>query len=65
MFDIVYTLTNGGPGDDTETIGTTIYKTAFRYSDIGAGSAGAFLFFILIVIVTLVFLKLIRKDSKD
>ncbi|MEK3916705.1 carbohydrate ABC transporter permease [Paenibacillus sp. FSL H7-0331] len=65
MFDIVYTLTNGGPGDDTETIGTTIYKTAFRYSDIGVGSAGAFLFFILIVIVTLVFLKLIRRDSKD
>ncbi|GGD61369.1 carbohydrate ABC transporter permease [Paenibacillus nasutitermitis] len=65
MFDIVYTLTNGGPGNDTETIGTTIYKTAFRYSDIGAGSAGAFIFFILIVIVTLVFLKLIRKESKD
>lgn len=57
-FDVVYNLTNGGPGTATETIGTTIYKTAFRYSDLGAGSAGAFLFFILITVVSFTLLRL-------
>lgn len=58
VFDSVIVFTNGGPGNSTETIGTVIYKTAFRYNDIGGGSAGAFIFFIIIVVFTLIFLKL-------
>ena len=58
VFDSVIVFTNGGPGNSTETIGTVIYKTAFRYADIGAGSAGAFIFFVIIVAFTLIFLKL-------
>ncbi len=61
VFDAVIILTNGGPGNSTETIGTVIYKTAFRYADIGGGSAGAFIFFIIIVSFTLIFLKLSSK----
>lgn len=61
VFDSVIIFTNGGPGNSTETIGTTIYKTAFRYGDIGSGTAGAFIFFIIIVSFTLIFLKLSSK----
>ena len=39
MFDIAYNLTNGGPGNATETLASTIYKTAFRYYEVGEGSA--------------------------
>lgn len=49
MFDLVYNLTNGGPGTSTETLASTIYKTAFRYYNVGEGSAGAFIFFLLII----------------
>ena len=62
-FDIVYTLTNGGPDISTETIGTTLYKTAFRYSDIGQGSAGAFMFFIVIALITIVTMKIMRREG--
>jgi multiple sugar transport system permease protein len=61
VFDSVIVFTNGGPGNSTETIGTVIYKTAFRYADIGGGSAGAFIFFVIIVAFTLIFLKLSTK----
>ncbi len=62
-FDSVMQLTNGAPGVSTETIGTTIYKTAFRYSDVGQGSAGAFIFFILVSLVALVSMKIMRKQA--
>ncbi|MDB5054742.1 MAG: sugar transporter permease [Bacilli bacterium] len=63
VFDSIMVLTKGGPGNSTETMGTMIYKTAFRYSDVGAGSAGAFIFFLLIILVTLIFLKLIHNKT--
>ena len=62
-FDTVMQLTNGAPGVSTETIGTTIYKTAFRYSDVGQGSAGAFVFFAIVSIVALINMKLLRKKA--
>ncbi|HEX2924891.1 MAG TPA: sugar ABC transporter permease [Ruminiclostridium sp.] len=65
MFEIPYMLTNGGPGVSTETIGTAIYKTAFRYFDIGAGSAGGILFFLLIATVIVASLKIMRKDTSE
>lgn len=63
IFDSIMILTDGGPGDSTETMGTMIYKTAFRYMDMGAGSAGALIFFIIIAVISVVFLKLLRRDS--
>lgn len=61
IFDIIYTLTKGGPDISTETMGTYIYRTAFRYFDIGHGSASAFLLFLLVAAVTLVTMWLTRK----
>lgn len=66
MFDIVYNLTNGGPGTSTETMASTIYKTAFRYNNVGEGSAGAFLFFIMIIVFSVTFMRIFAvKDNSD
>jgi multiple sugar transport system permease protein len=62
-FDVAFSMTNGGPGSSTETIATQIYKTAFRYSDVGMGSAGAFIFFIIVAFVGLIAFKLLRKQE--
>jgi multiple sugar transport system permease protein len=62
-FDSVMQLTNGAPGVSTETIGTTIYKTAFRYNDVGQGSAGAFIFFIIVSIVALLAMRIMRRQE--
>lgn len=63
MFDIVYNLTNGGPGTATETLASTIYKTAFRYFNVGEGSAGAYIFFVIIIIASLLLMKLAGREE--
>ena len=62
-FDAVMQLTNGAPGASTETIGTTIYKTAFRYNNVGQGSAGAFIFFVVVSIVAVATMLIMRKQD--
>ena len=65
FFDEIFVLTKGGPGISTQTAGFTVYRLAFRYSDAGAGSAGAFVFLILIAAVSLLSVFLIKGRSKD
>ncbi|AVA25650.1 sugar ABC transporter permease [Rhizobium sp. NXC24] len=55
-FDIIYAMTQGGPGTASETINIYLYNTAFSYYDIGYGSAMAVIFFILIVVLSFVLL---------
>lgn len=55
QFDIVYTMTKGGPGYATEVIATKIFREAFDYSDYGYGCAvGVVLFFIIMIITIFV-----------
>lgn len=49
VFEYVYAITRGGPGDATETILFFIYKTGFRFFRLGDAAAMA----IVLVIVTL------------
>lgn len=55
-FDIIYAMTQGGPGTASETINIYLYNTAFSYYDIGYGSAMAVIFFMLIVALSFVLL---------
>jgi len=53
LFDLVYALTQGGPGFDT-TVGTfQIYRTALERFDVGAGAAQTILFGVVVSVVTL------------
>ena len=64
VFDPIMTMTDGGPHSSTESIGTIMYKTAFRYMDIGQGSAAAIVFFVLIAIISVATL-LLTRDKED
>ena len=48
-FDIIFAITQGGPGSASETINLYLYSVAFIYYDVGYGSAIAVVFFVLIV----------------
>lgn len=63
VFDSVVALTNGAPGGTTETLATMTYKTAFRYADIGAGSAGSILYFLFIVVFSLCSFILLQRKA--
>jgi multiple sugar transport system permease protein len=56
MFDLIYTVTNGGPGTATESISTEIYDTAFVLFETGRASAlGNLSVFVVIVLTRLYF----------
>ena len=60
-FDIIYAMTQGGPGTASETINIYLYNTAFSYYDIGYGSAMAVVFFIIIVALSFMLLMMRQR----
>ena len=60
-FDIIYAITQGGPGTASETINLYLYSVAFAYYDVGYGSAIAVVFFTLIVALAAVLLVMRRR----
>ncbi len=57
-FDIIATLTEGGPGDSSTTLSWLIYADAFREFDVGASAASATLMFVLLLVLTIVQLRI-------
>jgi len=62
-FDIIFAMTQGGPGTASETINLYLYSVAFAYYDIGYGSAIAVIFFVLIIALTAALLH-VRKRTQ-
>jgi multiple sugar transport system permease protein len=60
-FDVIFAITQGGPGSASETINLYLYSVAFVYYDIGYGSAIAVIFFALIVALAAVLLYLRQR----
>lgn len=52
MFDVIFSLTEGGPFGSTETFAMNIYFEAFNYNNYGLGSAKAIVFFIVVGIIS-------------
>ena len=51
-FDLVYNMTEGGPGHATTVIGYYIWRQAFDYLDMGYGAALAYIVFVAILVFT-------------
>lgn len=64
-FDLVFSLTNGGPGNSSELIALTIYRESFGNHRTGYGSALGVVLFILIVIISLVQMIWLRKREEN
>jgi multiple sugar transport system permease protein len=60
-FDIIFAITQGGPGSASETINLYLYSVAFIYYDIGYASAIAVVFFALIVALAALLLYLRQR----
>jgi multiple sugar transport system permease protein len=64
IFDQVYIMTSGGPDDSTRPILQYVYQTGFTGYRIGYASAISYIFFALIVIVSLIHLRLTRRSRE-
>lgn len=61
IFDQIAVMTDGGPGFETETLTYIIYKVGFGELRQGFGTALAQVLFLLILIVTIIQVKFLRK----
>jgi len=57
-FDVIFAITQGGPGTASETINLYLYSVAFVYYDVGYASAIVVVFFALIVALAGALLRL-------
>jgi ABC-type sugar transport system permease subunit len=59
-FDIIYGLTGGGPGTTTDVLSSFAYKYYFGFVRYGAGSAYAMVTFVLVMALSLFYMKRIQ-----
>jgi len=62
LFDMVFTLTRGGPGSSTELISLMIQRVGFRAFDQGVASAQAIILLIITIILAQLYIKLFYKE---
>ena len=60
-FSVVWVLTEGGPADSTDIIVTYLFKLAFVFGRLGDAGAVSLLTFLILLVLTLVYLRLFRQ----
>jgi raffinose/stachyose/melibiose transport system permease protein len=63
VFDIVFVLTNGGPGFATQTVYTTIFQD-FSLGRYGTATALSTLFFIVMLVLGFLVIRVMRQDQE-
>ena len=58
-FPIIWAMTGGGPGFQTDTTTTFMYKLAFRFQDIGQSAALAIVNLAVILVFVLLYLRVV------
>jgi multiple sugar transport system permease protein len=65
VFDLVYTMTGGGPGMATVTLVLTTYRVAFKEYNMGYASMIALLLLVLVLVVSILQKRFMRDGSED
>lgn len=63
VFDAIYVLTAGGPGNTTETLAIYTYKTLMDAGDFGYGSTLAVATFLIVLAISLVYTRLLGQGT--
>jgi ABC-type sugar transport system permease subunit len=61
IFEPMFLMTQGGPDNSTESIVQYLYETAFRNFDVGYGAVLAILVFVIVLTVTGLEFKFLRR----
>jgi multiple sugar transport system permease protein/raffinose/stachyose/melibiose transport system permease protein len=63
VFDIVYTMTGGGPANRTELIATYTFTKAFAESEVGYGAALSILMTLISLLTAVIFLRTRERED--
>lgn len=61
LFDLVYIVTEGGPGTATETVSMNLYRQAFRNWNTGESCALAYVLLVIIIALSNIYIKYLNK----
>lgn len=66
VFDVIFTLTRGGPGRATQSVAMNIYEEAFRGNiQYGYATAKSTVLFILVLVITAIQLSLMKRREEE
>jgi len=65
VFDVILSLTAGGPGGSTNSIAYDIYRTTFQDNMYGYGTAKAIILFVAVLIITIIQLTLFKRREVE
>ena len=63
VFDIIYSMTSGGPGDATQTLPILMYQKAFKNYELGYGTAISMILLLVSAIFGLIYTKMNGKEA--
>ncbi|MGI9335080.1 MAG: carbohydrate ABC transporter permease [Gammaproteobacteria bacterium] len=64
LFDIVYLITEGGPGSSTETIAVYVYRLAFQFFKTSQASALAYIVLFVVIVLTNLYLYAVHQRKE-
>lgn len=64
VFDQIFIMTSGGPGTATVSVLEFVYNTGFTDYRVGAASAASTLFFLMIFIVSMLWVSMTRRQQR-
>jgi|SRR5579871_1748108 len=65
LFDLVFLLTNGGPGTATETIALRVYRIAFENNKTSESAALAYILLFTVIVLTNLYLYFATQRAKE
>ncbi|KGP74211.1 carbohydrate ABC transporter permease [Pontibacillus yanchengensis] len=65
VFDLIYVLTNGGPGGSTETLSIYSYKAMFGQTNFGYGSVIVMIMFVCVAIIAIIFVRVLGTNLME
>jgi ABC-type sugar transport system permease subunit len=65
VFDLVWIMTKGGPGESSSVLGTYLYRKAFELRSYGYASAVAVIMFVVIFAITYAYQRLIKIEATE
>lgn len=65
VFDLVWTMTKGGPINSTELVSTYAYRLSFEEFQFSKGAAAANVLFLILLMVGIFYIKLINEEEES
>ena len=65
LFDIVYIITEGGPGSATETIAVYVYRLAFQFFRTSQSAALAYIILFIVIVLTNLYLYAVKRRAEE